>query len=396
MRRDRAPAALRRTITPAMQTLLAQSTEDAMGGKKRIAIACQGGGSQCAFVAGALSSMFARDVQQRYRIVGLSGTSGGALTAAVAWFGLLQQAAGDATPIEQRVLRLWRDLTAQTALEIAFDAAMLRISRLQDRGALPQYALSPSSPAFRLAQRITAAAIGRPAFTDLRALLAAHIDFDALPALIRPDSPVLLAGAADVLEGTFKIFNSTRGEISLDALLASAAIPTLFPAVWVNGHAYWDGIFSSNPPVVAFLRRLEVLELPEEIWIVHVNRARDATLPEAPNEINDRRNQLAGNLSLSHELELVSIVNFLLDDRALTEDFRRRYGFSASEKISVRSIRMSTALESTLDHSSKLSRQPAHIEALIRDGAAQANAFLDSLEGEARAVVRSGESTWNA
>ena len=58
-----------------------------------------------------------------------------------------------------------------------------------------------------------------------------------------------------MLEGTFKIFSSAHNEIKLEALLASAAIPNLFPAVWVDGHAYWDGIFSSNPPVVAFLRK---------------------------------------------------------------------------------------------------------------------------------------------
>ena len=53
--------------------------------RKRIAIACQGGGSQCAFVAGALKTLFAQGVQNRFKIVGLSGTSGGALTAALAW-----------------------------------------------------------------------------------------------------------------------------------------------------------------------------------------------------------------------------------------------------------------------------------------------------------------------
>ena len=57
---------------------------------KRIAIACQGGGSQCAFVAGALNALFAQKVHERFRIVGLSGTSGGAFTAALGWLGLLK------------------------------------------------------------------------------------------------------------------------------------------------------------------------------------------------------------------------------------------------------------------------------------------------------------------
>lgn len=37
-----------------------------MGGK-RIAIACQGGGSQCAFVAGALKRLFAVKADERFR-----------------------------------------------------------------------------------------------------------------------------------------------------------------------------------------------------------------------------------------------------------------------------------------------------------------------------------------
>ena len=147
--------------------------------------------------------------------------------------------------------------------------------------------------------------IGRPEFTDLRALLVKHIDFDALPALVEPDSPVLLVGAGDVLDGTFKVFSSACGEIKLEALLASAAIPNLFPAVWVDGHAYWDGIFSSNPPVVGFLRKAFMGKhvMPEEIWIIQVNRVHHDAVPETPSDIFDRRNHLAGNLSLQHELD---------------------------------------------------------------------------------------------
>ena len=40
---------------------------------RRVAIACQGGGSQCAFVAGALGALFRQDVHRRFEIVGLSG-----------------------------------------------------------------------------------------------------------------------------------------------------------------------------------------------------------------------------------------------------------------------------------------------------------------------------------
>jgi hypothetical protein len=56
-------------------------------GKKPIAIACQGGGSHTAFTAGALKRLL-RD--ERYEVVALSGTSGGAICALLAWYALLQ------------------------------------------------------------------------------------------------------------------------------------------------------------------------------------------------------------------------------------------------------------------------------------------------------------------
>jgi hypothetical protein len=40
--------------------------------RKRVTIACQGGGSQCAFVAGALKTLLTPRVQDRFQVVGLS------------------------------------------------------------------------------------------------------------------------------------------------------------------------------------------------------------------------------------------------------------------------------------------------------------------------------------
>ncbi len=350
---------------------------------KKIAIACQGGGSQCAFVAGALKTLIDRGVQDRYRIVGLSGTSGGAITAAVAWAGLLAQARGDrTTPTADRIVACWKDLSAQTPREVILDGFCTQLVRLAERGLLPTLASSPSSLQFRLWSQMTSMMIGRPEFTDLRALVTKHIDFGSLAGLVDAQSPTLLLGAGDVLEGTFKIFNSVKNEISPEAVLASAAIPTLFPAVWVDGHAYWDGIFASNPPVISFLRERMVGKgnVPEEIWILQVNRSKHDDVPEAPNDISGRRNDLAGNLSLQHELQIIEMVNLLLQEGALTPGFRARFGFDTTEKIAVRFIRMSKELQDGLDYPSKLSRLPEHIDRLLADGEAQANAFLAELD----------------
>src|SRR5690348_8745634 len=118
--------------------------------RKRIAIACQGGGSQCAFVAGALDALFAQGVHERFQIVGLSGTSGGAFTAALAWMGLLRHAQGDRTQIGDSILACWADLTAQTPQEIALDRFCTAMLRLSEEGYIPSVATSPSSTRFQL------------------------------------------------------------------------------------------------------------------------------------------------------------------------------------------------------------------------------------------------------
>jgi len=54
----------------------------------KVAIACQGGGSQTAFTAGALKALTEARPQIGHEIdvVGISGTSGGAVCAALQWY----------------------------------------------------------------------------------------------------------------------------------------------------------------------------------------------------------------------------------------------------------------------------------------------------------------------
>ena len=226
--------------------------------RRRIAIACQGGGSQCAFVAGALDDA----VQPRgpgslrhrrpERHVGRGAHRRGGVDRLCS-----RRAQGDPAPIGERVVALWKDLSAQTPQEILFDKSEHPgMVRLIERGLMPSIASSPSSLQFQMMSRMTAAMLGRPEFTDLRALLVKHIDFDAHPVAGAARQPGAAGrrGRRD-RQGNFKIFSSAHNEIKVEAVLASAAIPNLFPAVWVDGHAYWDGIFSSNPPIVGFLQK---------------------------------------------------------------------------------------------------------------------------------------------
>ena len=90
-------------------------------------------------------------------------------------------------------------------------------------------------------------------------------------------------------------------------------VPTLFPAVQIEGKAYWDGVFSDNPPVNELVQpdMVGAGNMPEEIWVVKINPTRCATIPQDPEEIVDRRNQLAGNISLFHQLDTIAWLNNL-------------------------------------------------------------------------------------
>ncbi|MBT9386223.1 hypothetical protein KM176_20300 [Pseudooceanicola sp. CBS1P-1] len=70
----------------------------------KVAIACQGGGAQTAFTAGALSHLLARQQEADcpFEVVALSGTSGGALCAALAWHDLITGLPENGPPMVER------------------------------------------------------------------------------------------------------------------------------------------------------------------------------------------------------------------------------------------------------------------------------------------------------
>ena len=176
--------------------------------RPRVAIACQGGGSHTAFTAGVLSRLFADDVLSRYRVVGLSGTSGGAICALIAWSALIGD---DPTSAGKRLEEFWKNNSATTPVEQFLNSAMLWSSQLANFLAAP--AVSPyDNPAAEFA------------LDHLRGLLSKSVDFSSFGAIADdPEAPKLLLGAVDVMSGEFKAFDSRHGEITPEAVLASAA-----------------------------------------------------------------------------------------------------------------------------------------------------------------------------
>jgi len=83
----------------------------------------------------------------------------------------------------------------------------------------------------------------------LRETLAGLIDVDRLNA----KTPRLTIGAVNVGTAAMRYFDSPRDTLSIDHILASGALPPAFPAVRIDGEAYWDGGIYSNTPIEAVL-----------------------------------------------------------------------------------------------------------------------------------------------
>lgn len=345
----------------------------------KVAIACQGGGSQTAFTAGVLKSFFDHDLHHKKEIVSLTGTSGGAVCAGLAWYGLLKAAQGDPTPVQDRIVAFWQELSAHLPPELSLERFVADWLRTIDKGILPHFEYSPAAPLSQWTLSTISSLLPRPEFTDLRALLEKHIQFDELSQLIRPDSPILLVGAAEVLTGELKVFNSRQGEIQVEAILASAAVPSLFPAVQIGSNYYWDGLFSDNPPIKELVRPLYVGgdKVPDEIWIIQINPTGCKTLPTTSGAIIDRRNQMIGNISLLQSVEFIRLINRFLEHKALSHEVLDKFGISKRDPIEIHFIRISEDLQDSLDYVSKLTRNRSHIERLIQDGEKQGRAFLE-------------------
>ena len=309
----------------------------------RVAIACQGGGSHTAFTAGALEVLLD---DPDCEVVGLSGTSGGAVCAVAAWYGLL---ADDETPAD--VLdAVWQDVAATTPMDRALNGVTVWGSSVEASG-YPTPGISPyQNPGAALGQR------------RLRRALTANIDFDAFPDLATPDCPRLAVGTVNVDAGAFETF--VDAEVTADAILASSAIPDLFPGVEIDGHLHWDGMFSNNPPI-RDLMDVDRHRKPEELWVVQINPQDTDDRPTTLREIRDRRNELSGNISLNQQLHFLERVNDWIDAGHLPEsDFQR---------VKLRRIE----LDRDLSYATKLDRDPEFIEDLVALGRTAAGEFCE-------------------
>ena len=331
--------------------------------RPRVAIACQGGGSHTAFTAGVLGRLFTDDVLSKYRIVGLSGTSGGAICAMLAWSELIGD---DPTRAARLLQQFWSANSASSMPERMMNTFALWASQVA------HFVLTPEFSPYDIPT-------SEMALDHLRSLLTDSVDFGKFAAVSSdPEAPRLFLGAVDVVSGEFKAFDSQECEITADAVLASAAIPTLFRSVHEAGGVYWDGLFSQNPPI----RDLLATE-PDEIWVIQINAKERSAEPRTILEIADRRNELSGNLSLYQELHFIERMDSMIEEGHLVG--------GGYKPITIRIIEMARSDKSQkLGAASKLNRDPQFLDGLIDQGADRATEFVAALGFEQ--AWRSGDA----
>jgi len=394
---------------------------------KKIAIACQGGGTHAAFTWGVLTQIL--ETKQKWKadanggagfeIIAISGTSAGALCALATWYGLVPNKADPACgTLEKAIERLdflWRTFAATTPVETSHNMALGALLELKEKGT-PFPELKPSNVLGEIALSGLALLGARQQYLSFPALLAsicphfAEIDWPQVAVANRR----ILVGAIEVYSGNFEVFDSDktleqmglcpphkesdqydvtrwrmRRAISLAGVAASGTLPDILPAQCIANTLfptcrpgqtierdayYWDGLFSQNPPVRQFLDGESIEHKPDEIWVVRINP--QEIDPKDPltslEDIRDRENDLSGNLSLNQELDHILTVNNWLarfgpEDEALRE----------RKTIQVRTIKMRRETAWTLRRTSKFDRSPRHLARLHQEGREVAAQWLE-------------------
>ncbi len=310
-----------------------------------IDLALQGGGAHGAFTWGVLDRLLD---ESRFEIEGISGTSAGAMNAAVLACGL---ARGDRSQAQALLGDFWRQVS---------DAA--RFSPLQrspvDRW-LGNWTLD-NNPLFVMmdlgARLVSPYDFGSIAGNPLKKILDEVIDFPCLA-----QGPVkLFITATNVHTGQGRVFR--RDEISTQVLLASACLPTLYQAVEIDGVPYWDGGFAGNPTMTPLVRECE----SNDTILVQINPVVRKSTPRSAREIASRVNEISFNATLLKELRMMALLRQVVDPG------------NAEARLwqAMRMHRISSELMVELGHSSKLNAEWDFLRMLRDAGRESADRFL--------------------
>jgi NTE family protein len=308
-------------------------------------LALQGGGSHGAFTWGVLDRLLE---EPWLEIEAASGTSAGAMNAAVLAHGLL---AGGREGAREALSRFWRKVS-----EAAAFSPLKRgpIDVLLGRWSLDN---SPAYLAMDIATRVFSPYdldFGLP--NPLAAVLSEVIDFDRLP-----QSPVkLFITATNVETGRPRVFRNA--DVTPAALMASACLPFMFQAVEIDGAPYWDGGYSGNPTMTPLIDEC----VSDDTIIVGINPVQRPGVPKSARDILNRLNEVAFNAVLLKELQMMALL------RSVAEPGNEKTAHWARMRVHL--VRSDMLLD--LGASSKLNAEWEFLTMLRDEGRRAAEAFL--------------------
>jgi NTE family protein len=255
-------------------------------------LALQGGGSHGAFTWGVLDRLLE---EPWLKIEAISGTSAGAMNAAVLVSGFLNGGARGA----REALDTYWERVAESARYSPIQRSIF--DRLMNRWSLDT---SPGYVMMDLMSRLVSPYNLNPfGYNPIRSILEDCIDFGHLN-----DSPIkLFITATSVRTGRGKIFRNK--EITPDVLLASACLPTLFQAIEIDGEPYWDGGYAGNPTISPLVRESEAYD----VILVQINPRERLDTPRSAGDILDRLNEISFNAPLMKELRMIALLRQAVD-----------------------------------------------------------------------------------
>jgi NTE family protein len=312
-----------------------------------IDLALQGGGSHGAFTWGVLDRLLE---EPHLRIAAISGTSAGAMNAAVLADGWTH---GGPEGARAALDSYWQRVARTAAFSLLQRSPLDRV--------MGRWALD-TSPAYivmdLLSRMLSPYDLNPLGFNPLRDILAASVDFDRLSR-----SPIkLYVTATNVRTGRGRIFRNP--EITADVLLASACLPTMFRAIEIQGEAYWDGGYAGNPTITPLVRESDA----HDTILVQVNPRERPDTPRSAAEISNRLNEISFNSPLMKELRMIALLRQVADPGT----------GEGARWAQMRTHRISSDLLAEFGASSKLNVERDFLLMLRSEGRKAASEFLST------------------
>jgi NTE family protein len=312
-----------------------------------IDLALQGGGSHGAFTWGALDRLLE---EPWLRIDAISGTSAGAMNAAVLADGWMEGGADGA----RAALASYWGRVANAALYSPLQRTPL--DRMLGRWTLDH---SPVFLGFEMLARLYSPYDLNPkGHNPLESILEESIDF----ARLARSEIKLFITATNVRTGRGRIFRNA--EITPAVLLASACLPTLFQAVEIGDEAYWDGGYAGNPTITPLVRESNA----QDTIIVQINPRERPGIPRSASEILNRLNEVSFNAPLVKELRMIALLRQVADPGS----------GEGARWAGMRTHRIMTEMMTKLGYSSKMNAERAFLQMLRDEGRRAAGDFLDT------------------